>query len=346
MGSKLSPTLAILVMDRLERSTVFLRTLSSPLVFLRYIDDCAVIVDEDTDFPSLLSRLNTIHSSIKFEMEKPDNFGFLPILDTGIHIDPDGKIKHKFFVKDANKGLFINATSALPTSTKRNAMLCELQRAQQLCSDNEDRTHATSTMMRKFRNNDYSVSDIRRATKMCNRKSNNKRYKQAIKDSCILKVPYISEKFNCQLRRLVKKSGLDIFISTRPAKPLSRILYKIHRFRKCNKTSCPIKDPSICCVTNVVYKASCTLCPSFYIGSTSPPFHERVTQHLQPSRRTPVYLHAKVHHRDPRDIFIFSIISRHDSKLRCRIAEAMTINNLRPDLNGKDEFINYRLFLV
>lgn len=120
MRWKLSPSLAILA--PIGAIHAFLRTLPFPFAFLRYIDDCAVIIDKDADTSSLLLRLNSVHASIKFKIEKPENFDFLPILDTAIRINPDGNIEHKCIVKDANKGLFINATSALPASIKRSVM--------------------------------------------------------------------------------------------------------------------------------------------------------------------------------------------------------------------------------
>ena len=345
MGSKISPTLAILVMDRIKRSTVFLRTLSSPLVFLRYVDDCVVIVDNDTDFTSLLPRLNSIHTSIKFEMELPKDDGFLPVLDTAVRINSEGEIEHKFFVKETNKGLFLNATSALPSSIKRNAIRCELNRAQSLCSTDEQRSEATKAMTQKFKSNGYTNQDIRRYQKKFIRRKVSSNDPTAF--SSVMKVPFISDNFNGHLKRLIKKSGLDICVVTQPAKSLSRLLNKVQRYRKCNKSSCQIRDDAKCFATNVVYKAQCDLCSEFYIGSTSPPFHERVGQHLQPSRKTAVYLHAiERHQRNPKDIFQFSIVSYHSHEIRCRIAEAITINKLAPKINRKEEFLDFRGFLI
>ncbi len=346
MGSKISPILAIFVMDRIERSSIFLHTLSSPLMFLRYIDDCVVVLDKNSDLSTLVTRLNSIHVSIKFEMDLPRSDGFLPVLDTSLRISEDGQIEHKFFVKEANKGLFINASSAIPKSIKRNAVQCEFSRAQQLCSTDEHRMEAVKVMTKKFTENGYSTSEITRYRR-ASAKRNAPDKKQFSLCSSVLKVPFISDSFNGKLNRIVKKSGLDIRVVAQPARPLSHLLNKIHRLRKCNKLSCTISDESICLSTNVVYKAACSICSNFYIGSTCPPFHERVAQHLQPSRKTSVYLHAKeVHDQEPRQIFNFSIISRHKDKIRCRIAEALSINKLCPNINRKEEFLDFRGFLL
>lgn len=89
-----------------------------------------MIVDNTVDVSSLLPRLNSLHASIKFEIELLKDDGFLPAL----RINNDGEIKHKFFVKEANKGLFLHATSALSSSIKRNAIQYEVRRAPNMYS--------------------------------------------------------------------------------------------------------------------------------------------------------------------------------------------------------------------
>ena len=68
MGSKLSPVLAILVMDRLEKSSIFQDVLGNPLIFLRYIDDCVLPVAVGCDKDELLRAINLIHPTIKFQL--------------------------------------------------------------------------------------------------------------------------------------------------------------------------------------------------------------------------------------------------------------------------------------
>ena len=347
MGSKISPTLAILVMDHFERSTLFQRTLSHPISYLRYIDDCVVIIDRDTNPETFLPHLNSLHPSIRFELQTLQGDGFLPVLDTAIRITHTGQLLHKFFVKEANRGIFIHAKSALPDCIKRNAVKEEMRRATNLCSDSSSSQVAQDHMYKKFRANGYSREKIRKYTRprrhnqqqQCNDPSNDY--------SCIFKVPFISDKFNGQLKRLIKKSDLNIQVVTRPAPSLVRQLNKNKRFQVCNKRSCPIKDPTMCNATNVVYSATCSLCGDFYIGSTSPPLHNRIAQHFQPSRKTAIHVHATSRHQcQAKEIFTFKIVSRHPSEIRCRIAEALTIKNLSPPLNTREEFIDYRRFLI
>ena len=341
MGSRISPTVAILVMDHLERSTLFQRTLNQPVTFLRYIDDCVLPIDRNVDCDNLLQELNLLHPSIKFELQQPNQDGFLPVLDTTVRVLENGQLQHKFYVKEANRNLFLHAKSALPDSVKRNAVKEELQRAKSLCSEDSTRRDAEQRMLMKFQANGYNCQQINRYTK------NSRRRQQQRRDhSCIFKVPFISDQFNGQLKRLLKKSSLDIRLVTQPAPSISRQLNKNKRYQNCNLRSCPIQNPAICNATNVVYRATCSVCGQFYIGSTSPPFHKRVAQHCQPSRRTAVHNHATSHQQSTKAIFDFSIVSRHENEIRCRIAEALTITKLSPTLNAKDEYLDYRPFLT
>ena len=346
MGSKLSPTVAILVMDHLERSSLFLRTVGNPLAFLRFIDDCVLIIERDVDVKNLLANVNKIHHSIKFELESTRCDGFLPVLDTAINIDNNGNFKYKFYQKEANRGLFINATSALPSHIKTNSAVEEFRRVSKLCSDDRDRKMATSHLCDKLLKNGYVSDDIKRYHSQSKNARRNSRFSIS-EDACVLKVPFISDKFNYKLQRLVRNSGFDVRVVNRPGVNISRQLNKIKRYKVCSKRSCIINDPSICCIRNVVYKGLCNSCNEFYIGSTTRPFHDRVAEHLQPSRRTSIYKHASLcHEKLPKNIFTFSVISKHDSFIRCRIAEAMTIKRMCPSLNGRDEFVDFNLFLI
>lgn len=197
MGSKISSVLAILVMDHLERSTLFAKTLSYPVIFLRYVDDCICVFDRNANCDNLLSQLNRLHPSIQFELQMPRQDGFLPVLDTVIYISSTGQLQHKFHVKKANRGIFIHADSALPDSIKRNAINEEVHRATFLSSDNPSRQQALQHMFTKFQANGYPWEKIKNFTK----RPTQLRPQHRSSHSCVSKVPFNSNKFNGQLKR-------------------------------------------------------------------------------------------------------------------------------------------------
>ena len=87
--------------------------------------------------------LNEQHPTIKFEMELPDNNGYLPILDIKLNIDQDGNIHHKLYTKPASKGITLNFHSHHPSSVKRAVVANEFKRAQ-LCASAEHRAGHTN----------------------------------------------------------------------------------------------------------------------------------------------------------------------------------------------------------
>ena len=122
------------------------------------------------------------------------------------------------------------------------------------------RPKCSQRMLMKFQANGYSCQQINRYTK------NSRKCQQQRRDhSCIFKVPFISDQFNGQLKRLLKKSSLDIRLVTQPAPSISRQLNKNKRYQNCNLRSCPIQNPAICNATNVAFRATCSVCGQFYI---------------------------------------------------------------------------------
>lgn len=199
------------LMSELEKSAIFKETLLHPPIFLRCIDNCLVIIDRDADFEIILQRLNNSHGSIKFELKKIREDKFLPFLDTAIHLSENGQLQQKFFVKEANRGLFILANSALPDSTKRNAIRSEMERDKSLCSESSSKCDAIQHMREKFLSNGFTEEKIKRFMKPHRRKNNQPRSF----DCCILKVPFVSDKFNGQTEKLWRRPySLDSCVVT------------------------------------------------------------------------------------------------------------------------------------
>ena len=90
MGNRLSGTLAIICMDRLERKFVY-SLKPKPIFYVRYVDDVGTLVPDEESAVKMLNYLNSKHPTIQFEMELPDTEGFLPILDIKMKIGVDGR---------------------------------------------------------------------------------------------------------------------------------------------------------------------------------------------------------------------------------------------------------------
>ena len=162
MGSRLSGTIAIIVMDRFEQRHIY-RDISPPLpVSICYVDDSGAAVDTPEEAQSLLAKLNGKHPTIIFEQELPDEDGFLPILDIRLNILPDGKVPHKLYVTAANKGITLHADSHHPTAVKMAVIINEYKRARGN-STPEFAEEARSLISDKLAGNGYSAEHIAKA---------------------------------------------------------------------------------------------------------------------------------------------------------------------------------------
>ena len=71
MGSRIAPILAIVALDKLERSTIY-STISCPVPFYqRYDDESLIILKSNEEAEALLLRINNSHPTLKFELEYP-----------------------------------------------------------------------------------------------------------------------------------------------------------------------------------------------------------------------------------------------------------------------------------
>ena len=80
MGSPLGPTLANIFMGYIELKVI--PTFKNKLVYLRYVDDCFVLVRREKIMDEFFNVLNNAHEAINFtiEKEKNDELAFLDVL--------------------------------------------------------------------------------------------------------------------------------------------------------------------------------------------------------------------------------------------------------------------------
>ena len=83
----------------------------------------------------MLEIANHAHRDLKFELETPDNEGFLPVLDTKIRITDDGCLEHKYYTKKANKGLILPYSSHHPKRLLHNIARNQLTWMDKLSDD-------------------------------------------------------------------------------------------------------------------------------------------------------------------------------------------------------------------
>ena len=136
MGNRLAPILAILYMNRIENQAIYADTSLSTKPYHQFIDDCITTAQDNNEARSIQGILNAQHPSIKFEIELPDEEGYLPFLNTKLRVNPDGTLDTAWYTKQANKGIMIHALSHHPKSMKVGAIQHTLKTISLISSDN------------------------------------------------------------------------------------------------------------------------------------------------------------------------------------------------------------------
>ena len=334
MGNRLSGTLAIICMDRLERKFVY-SLKPKPIFYVRYVDDVGTLVPDEESAVKMLNYLNSKHPTIQFEMQLPDTEGFLPILDIKMKIGVDGRVERKLFCKPANKGLTLNYNSHHPCSTKNAIARNEIQRAIR-CSTKEHEQSAIAVVRSKLSKNDYPESALKPP-----KPKKNKSPRSLIKSPLYFSIPFVSDKFNHGVQRLLDKHKID----ARLCNPRGRtILQTTARSRPSQTKPCKSGKcgaPEICHRSNVVYQATCTLCGSSYIGMTTRALHTRALEHIAGARKHSLKSafgeHYKTKHPKMAPSLNFRILQQCRDEIRLHIEEALAIQRHRKQLNRRDE---------
>ena len=294
----------------------------------------------------MLTYLNSKHDTIKFELEIPNEDGYLPILDTMIKIEPDGSISRKLYVKAASKGITLNYRSHHPTANKIAIIHSELARARNNSSAGNHR-EATAMITNKLISNGYPERLLQREREQraSRRHQHRKRRPVDKPQSLVLRVPYINDGFNARIRACLERNKIEArLVNPRPPTILqrSRKLKKSSQ-QRCSMRNCPI--PYLECTTSyVIYEGTCQHCQeeNSYIGSTMQQLHHRVQQHIRAAAEhdfsSAFGEHYYRRHRSLKPDILFKIISRTGrDELRLRIQEAYEIQRRSPKLNRRTE---------
>ena len=105
-------------------------------------------------------------------------------------------------------------------------------------------------------------------------KKQRRKKKDKTKPSFTLRIPFVSDQLNHQIKRILRRHG----IPARLVNPRGQTIKDLTKPRKakttkrCSSKLCPV--PEICHRSNVVYLATCTLCNETYVGMTTRKLHD------------------------------------------------------------------------
>ena len=148
----------------------------------------------------------------------------LDVISLYTNIPSDGTIDRKLYSKPANKGITLHYESHHPSSTKNAMIRNELQRAEQ-CSTTANRTAAVTTTIDKLSRNGYPK-------KWLTAKKQRRKKKDKTKPSFTLRIPFVSDQLNHQIKRTLRRHG----IPARLVNPRGQTIKDLTKPRKAKTT--------------------------------------------------------------------------------------------------------------
>jgi hypothetical protein len=159
MGSPLSPILADLYMERMEKRIREEDTEGVIKFWKRYVDYVLAIISTRGNPTMILEQANSISATDKLTLEREKN-GRLPFLDVKI-MREGNKLNTSVYRKAADSGRYLNFNSNHPRSVKVGVASCLLLRAETHCSDGETKSKETKHMKTTLKNIGYPSSVFR-----------------------------------------------------------------------------------------------------------------------------------------------------------------------------------------
>lgn len=150
----------------------------------------------------------------------------------------------------------------------------------------------------------------------------------------VLTLTYISEPILHQVRRAVRRSGLNLWIAQLSAQSSPSLPRKNPLPRMENCPAC--LTGGRCATKNVVYRLKCVLCLERYIGETKRPIWERIMEHRSRDAKHPWGAHFATAHRDsptPNVPFRAKIVSRAKNHVHRNTIKAIKIAEDNPTAN-------------
>lgn len=269
MGSPLSPLLAEIFMDHLERK---LFKMSSPvlekvLFWFRYVDDClAFFSGTGRQLDMLLGVLNGLHPNIKFTVEVENN-GSINFLDLTISRSGTA-LSFGIFRKPTHCDTVIPAGSKHPPTHKAAAFNSMAHRLHNVPLNAENYKKEVDTMLTIGWNNGYTTNYVMNIISK-HKKKKLQELVYAAKDVTretrqYTKIPYVGD-ISLQIGRIIERStGKLVSFST-----ISNL----------GKTFINCKDRVENSRRSGVYQLDCIDCNVVYIGQTGRNFKERMNEH-------------------------------------------------------------------
>lgn len=365
MGNQVAPPLAIIFMNCLETRVIREASLK-PRIFRRYVDDILFLWKHGlTNLALFIDSFQSAHPNIKFTYEDTATAhdSTISYMDLELSVR-DSRLYYSMYEKPSDSGLCIPYTSSTPKAVKMAFIKSYFQRARKLSSNNDMYLRSVKKVLTKLTENGYPKQFIETARTMKSNKRRDKNYYKRI----AIKLPYINDKLDKRVQRVVSRSKLPLRVVYNTQKhalqgvltrsalmslecPLQEEKRQIQerggkrgrgRPRQC--FTCGINNDTetepICRKKEVVYQMFCAACDEDedYIGETGREVSGRVDEHrLQAgsgTADTPWGKHWKSRHKGEQvRMRKMTILAREGDIINRKIREAIEIRDKKPTIN-------------
>ncbi|EYC15426.1 hypothetical protein Y032_0037g3514 [Ancylostoma ceylanicum] len=270
MGNRIAPILAIIFLDHIERASLT----SGILLYTRYIDDVFVIGTTEMEVEATLEKLNSFDPHVSFTIERPDDKGYLPSLNTKIRLN-SGRKEYIWHKKAASANILVYSRSAHPQFIKANVVRNLMKTKGKLCTATD--VGVEKTISRILEENGYDNNPTTTATW----------FPDTTSDGIPLILPYVGDRPARALNELVKETRLPIRLLFRPPLNLKHLLTSTQVCKaKCPEPGCPycIGD-KIYQLRGTAYLIKCDGCGERYLGETMRPSMRPLPKRLDEHRR-------------------------------------------------------------
>ncbi|XP_012811622.2 uncharacterized protein LOC105946468, partial [Xenopus tropicalis] len=280
MGSPVSPIVANLYMEEVERKALLTFNGTTPSHWFRYVDDTWVKI-RSNEVAAFSEHINSVDNNIKFTREDVHE-NKLAFLDCLISIQEGGILKTEVYRKPTHTDQYLLFDSHHPLEHKLGVIRTLHHRAESVTTDTESKDKECKHLrgaLKACGYPDWAFVKTRATKPNRNTKRNNRPEAERRRNIVIPYVAGVSEK----LRRIFNKHHIPVFF--KPSNTLRQKL--VHP-----KDPTPKEKQS-----NVVYAVQCSEeCTDLYIGETKQLLSKRMAQHRRANttgQDSAVFLHLK-----------------------------------------------------
>ena len=338
MGSPLAPVLANLFMSHHERTWLSNFKDSTVLFYRRYVDDIFCMFHNEPDALSFFNYLNLQHPNIKFTFEKEYN-NQISFLDIHITKSTD-KCFTSVFHKKTYTGLLLNFLSFSPLNYKAGLVRTLVDRARKINNSLSGFRSDVNKLIFTLKRNCFPSHFIDKIIKIYNEKhpfstsstSSSERGRDN-ENLRYFRLPYIGHYSKITQKRLTT-------IINRYCLPFEiKLVFSQYKIKNLFSFKDPIPSNL---KSGVVYKFTCAVCNSRYIGETMRHLSTRIREHTSTDKNSHIYKHflsspnCKPHYTDS----CFTILDTANFSSTLKIKEALYINKFKPELNKQVQHFN------